>query len=46
MQWRFVEGMVSKLGNAAVNFANGALKSFGVDIGVVKGIFGDYLRNF
>ncbi|KAL4724255.1 hypothetical protein ACLX1H_008868 [Fusarium chlamydosporum] len=43
-QWRFVEGLKSKLGQAALKFANGFFPS--IDLGMLKLLFGDYLHNF
>ncbi|KAJ4246064.1 hypothetical protein NW762_013809 [Fusarium torreyae] len=43
-QWRFVEGLKSKLGQGALKFANGFFPS--IDLGLLKGLFGDYLHNF
>ncbi|KAH7224368.1 uncharacterized protein BKA55DRAFT_697204 [Fusarium redolens] len=43
-QWRFVEGLKSKLGQAALKFAGGFFPS--IDLGMLKLLFGDYLRNF
>ncbi|RGP72663.1 hypothetical protein FLONG3_6671 [Fusarium longipes] len=43
-QWRFVEGLKSKLGSAALQFANGFFPS--IDLSILKSLFGDYLRDF
>ncbi|EXK26266.1 hypothetical protein FOMG_17168 [Fusarium oxysporum f. sp. melonis 26406] len=43
-QWRFVESLTSKLGQGIVNFASGFFPQ--IDLGLLKGLFGDYLHNF
>ncbi|KAF4976134.1 hypothetical protein FZEAL_7153 [Fusarium zealandicum] len=44
LQWRFVESLYARLGQAAINFA-GAFFPI-IDLSVLKGLLGDYLHNF
>ncbi|KAF4954276.1 hypothetical protein FSARC_12186 [Fusarium sarcochroum] len=43
-QWRFVEGLYAKLGQAAINFAGSIFPQ--IDLGILKTLLGDYLHNF
>ncbi|KAF5568029.1 hypothetical protein FPHYL_2963 [Fusarium phyllophilum] len=43
-QWRFMFGLISKLGNDALKFGGGFIPS--IDMQMLRLIFGDYLRNF
>ncbi|KAM0541467.1 hypothetical protein ACHAPJ_013231 [Fusarium lateritium] len=43
-QWRFVEGLKSKLGQGAIKFAGGFFPNN--DLSVLEGLLGHYLRNF
>ncbi|KAF4334949.1 hypothetical protein FBEOM_11206 [Fusarium beomiforme] len=43
-QWRFVASLTSKLGQGIVKFAGGFFPQ--IDLGLLSGLFGDYLRNF
>ncbi|KAI8623565.1 hypothetical protein F5Y19DRAFT_458319 [Xylariaceae sp. FL1651] len=46
-QWRFVATVSSKLGSALATFGGGLFKQYvGIDLGAIKGFFGDYLHNF
>ncbi|KAG5744695.1 hypothetical protein H9Q72_012395 [Fusarium xylarioides] len=42
--WRFMFGLISKLGNDALKFGGGFIPS--IDMERLRLIFGDYLRNF
>ncbi|KAF4444951.1 hypothetical protein FACUT_288 [Fusarium acutatum] len=43
-QWRFMFGLISKLGNDALKFGGGFIPS--IDMEMLRFIFGDYLHNF
>ncbi|KAF5667072.1 hypothetical protein FHETE_5775 [Fusarium heterosporum] len=43
-QWRFVQGLYSKLGQGALTFAGGFFPS--IDLKILEGLLGDYLHNF
>ncbi|KAJ3543299.1 hypothetical protein NM208_g3649 [Fusarium decemcellulare] len=43
-QWRFVAGLYSKLGKAALGFAGSFFPN--IDLGLLESLLGDYLHNF